>query len=222
MTNITKASSLKLRLEEQGRYSIVGKKPQGLTNGEIQTEVEKFLISQQAVLHSFAYGEGGEQFDPVKIFNSDKNQLENAKMWVDFEMADREAELLEEANSQQHSYNLLLFGVAMKVANDEKLSSPLQLFLLNHLICPPKPMKKSRGGVSKPDLEYKFRCFAILFATQHGVKPTRVDGGNPHSACDIVSDAAMALHRAGHEGFSTGYGDENLKKLWAKFEMVKY
>ena len=89
------------------------------------------MISQQAVRHSFAYGEGGEQFDPVKIFNSDQNQLENVKKWVDFEMPDREAELLEEASSQQHSYNLLLFGVAMKVANDEKLSSPLQLFLLS-------------------------------------------------------------------------------------------
>jgi hypothetical protein len=129
------------------------------------------LISQQAVRHSFAYGEGGEQFDPVKIFNSDQNQLENVKMWVDFEMADREAELLEEASSQQHSYNLLLFGVAMKVANDENLSSPLRLFLLNHLICPPKPIKKSQGGVSKMDLEYEFRCLAILFATQLNFVP---------------------------------------------------
>ena len=221
MTDITKASSLKLRLEEQGRYSIVGEKPQGLTNGEIQTEVEVFLISQQAVRHSFAYGEGGEQFDPVKIFDSDPKQLENLEIWVGLEMAERESELLEEASSQQHSYNLLLFGVAMKVANDEKLSSPLQLFLLNHLICPPKPMKKSQGGVSKMDLEYKFRCFAILFATQHGVKATRSDVSDPHSACDIVSHAAMALHKAGHEGFSTGYGYENLKKLWTKFEMVK-
>ena len=83
------------------------------------------MISQQAVRHSFAYGEGGEQFDPVKIFDSDPKQLENLEIWVGLEMAERESELLEEASSQQHSYNLLLFGVAMKVSNDEKLSSPL-------------------------------------------------------------------------------------------------
>lgn len=82
-------------------------------------------------------------------------------------------------------------------------------------------MKKSQGGVSKMDLEYKFRCFAILFATQHGVKATRSDVSNPHSACDIVFHAAMALHKFGHKGFSTGYGYENLKRLWVKFEMVK-
>ena len=52
------------------------------------------------------------------------------------------------------------------------------------------------------------------------LKPTRNDVGDPQSACDVVSAAALALSQSGYKYYATGYGYDNLKKMWNKYAKI--
>jgi hypothetical protein len=224
MTNHKKSSSLKQRmLEIRDRYSILGDKPQDLSFPEIQARVQDFLINQEDLKNSYAFGEGiavgnasekDAQFDPVKEFEADPNKLDELIMYVEFDMEIREHELLKEAGSFESSYNTLLFGAAMKLARKEDISDDLREFLVNHLISPLKKWKKREGRPKITKLDEKFRYFAIEFARKHGLSSARNHLSPRRSACDVVSAAALALRKSGRAEFTKGYGYENLKKIW--------
>jgi len=228
MTNHKKSSSLKQRLLEiRNRYSILGDKPQDLSFPEIQARVQDFLIDQEDQKNAFAFGEGiavgnasekDAQFDPVKEFEANPNKLDELIMYVEFDMEIREDDLLKEAVSFESSYNTLLFGAAMKLARKEDISDDLREFLVNHLISPLKKWKKREGRPKITKLDEKFRYFAIEFARKHGLSATRHDEKRDRdSACDVVSAAALALYHSGMTEFGTGYGFDNLKKIWMKY-----
>jgi|FLOH01.1.fsa_nt_gi hypothetical protein len=228
MTNKIKESKLKRKLlKNRELYSTIGKKPQGLEPLEIRKRVEGFLLNQGNLKDSFAFGEGvavgnteknRAQFDPVESYNNQPSRIDNIIMLVDHDMCCREAELINEAENFKGSYNTLLFGIAIKLAHDHKLSDPLREFLIEHLISPPDNQKKSIGRPKVTTLDERFRYQAIEFARLHGLKPTRNDGTSAqNSACDVVSAAATALCQFQIPGFNQGYGFESLKKIWNKY-----
>ena len=137
-------------------------------------------------------------------------------MLVNYDMYNREEELIVEAENFKGSYNTLLFGIAIKVAHDENLSPTLKGFLFDHLISPPDDKKKNSGRPKKTSLDEEFCYHAIEFARLHGLKATRNDESTSFSACDAVSEAATLLSQSRVPGFNQGFGFEVLKKTWAK------
>ena len=226
MSNETNASDLIQKIQKNKElYSILGEKPQGLKHSEIIKRVKGFLIKQEKLRDSFAFGEGLDvsnmgknvaQFDPIESYKKNPSAIDNIMMLVNHDMDYREEELINEAENFKASYNTLLFGIAIKLANDQKLSDTLKEFLVNQLISPPDDQKKSSGRPKKTTLDEEFRYHAIEFARLHGLKATRNDESTSFSACDAVSDAATALSQSRVPGFNQGFGFEVLKKIWAK------
>lgn len=217
---------LKRLKDSQERHSIVGLKPQGLSQSEIQERVEDFLIFQVVTKIPFSFGGGvsvggvvdtDTEFDPIQAYQDHPEAVDDIMMYVRSDMSGREDELLEEAKTHMSSYNVLLFGTAMAIANGEALSVPLREFLVDHLTKPPRTNLKARGRPRLKDLDAEFRYYAIRFAMLHGPTPTRNDASSPHSACDIVAGAALALRKSGRDGFAIGYGYDNLKRIWQKY-----
>ena len=221
-----KTETLLKRLKDsQERHSIVGLKPQGLSQARIQALVEGFLIHQVATRISFSFGDGvsagnmvetDSEFDPIQAYQDHPEAADDIIVYVASDMLLREDSLLEEAKTHVSSYNVLLFGAAIAIANNEVLSGPLRQFLVDHLAKPTQTHLKARGRPRLKDLEARFRYFAIKFAVMHGLTPTRNDASLRHSACDVVANAALALRKSGQAGFSSGYSYENLKKIWHK------
>ena len=226
MSNETNASDLIQEIQKNRElYSPFGKKPQGLQRSEIIERVKGFLIEQEKLRDSFAFGEGvavgntGKniaQFDPIESYKKNPSAIDNIMMLVNYDMDNREEELIVEAKNFKGSYNTLLFGIAIKVAHDQNLSTTLKEFLFDHLISPPDDQKKNLGRPKKTILDDEFCFHAIEFARLHGLKATRNDESTSFSACDAVSEAATLLSQSRVPGFNQGFGFEVLKKIWAK------
>ena len=226
MSNETNASDLIQEIQKNRElYSSFGEKPQGLKHSEIIERVKGFLIEQEKLRNSIAFGEGvavgntGKniaQFDPIESYKKNPSAIDNIMMLVNYDMDNREEELIVEAENFKGSYNTLLFGIAIKVAHDENLSPTLKGFLFDHLISPPDGQKKSSGRPKKTILDDEFCFHAIEFARLHGLKATRNDESTSFSACDAVSEAATLLSQSRVPGFNQGFGFEVLKKIWAK------
>ena len=226
MSNETNASDLIQKMQKTRElYSLLGEKSQGLKHSEIIERVKDFLIEQEKLRDSFAFGEGVDvsnmgknvaQFDPIESYKKNPSAIDNTIILVNDDMDNREEELINEAENFKGSYNTLLFGIAIKLAHDQKLSDTLKEFLVNHLISPPDDQKKSSGRPKKTTLDEEFRYHAIEFARLHGLKATRNDESTSFSACDAVSEAATALSQSRVPGFNQGFGFEVLKKIWAK------
>ena len=226
MSNETNASDLIQKMQKTRElYSLLGEKSQGLKHSEIIERVKGFLIEQEKLRNSIAFGEGvavgntGKniaQFDPIESYKKNPSAIDNIIVLVNHDMDNREEELIFEAKNFIGSYNTLLFGIAIKLAHDQKLSDTLKEFLVNHLISPPDDQKKSSGRPKKTTLDEEFRYHAIEFARLHGLKATRNDESTSFSACDAVSEAATALSQSRVPGFNQGFGFEVLKKIWAK------
>ena len=226
MSNETNASDLIQKMQKTRElYSLLGEKSQGLKHSEIIERVKGFLIEQEKLRDSFAFGEGVDvsnmgknvaQFDPIESYKKNPSAINNTIMLVNDDMDNREEELINEAENFKGSYNTLLFGIAIKVAHDENLSPTLKGFLFDHLISPPDDQKKNLGRPKKTILDDEFRYHAIEFARLHGLKATRNDESTSFSACDAVSEAATALSQSRVPGFNQGFGFEVLKKIWAK------
>ena len=226
MSNETNTSDLIQEIQKNRElYSHFGEKPQGLKHSEIIERVKGFLIEQEKLHDSFAFGEGvavgntGKniaQFDPIESYKKNPSAIDNIMMLVNYDMDNREEELIVEAENFKGSYNTLLFGIAIKVAHDENLSPTLKGFLFDHLISPPDDKKKNSGRPKKTSLDEEFCYHAIEFARLHGLKATRNDESTSFSACDAVSEAATALSQSRVPGFNQGFGFEVLKKIWAK------
>ena len=226
MSNETNTSDLIQEIQQNRElYSSFGEKPQGLQRSEIIERVKGFLIEQEKLRDSFAFGEGvavgnmGKniaQFDPIEFYKKNPSAIDNILMLVNYDMDNREEELIVEAENFKGSYNTLLFGIAIKVAHDENLSPTLKGFLFDHLISPPDDKKKNSGRPKKTSLDEEFCYHAIEFARLHGLKATRNDESTSFSACDAVSEAATALSQSRVPGFNQGFGFEVLKKIWAK------
>ena len=226
MSNETNTSDLIQEIQKNRElYSHFGEKPQGLKHSEIIERVKGFLIEQEKLRDSFAFGEGvavgntGKniaQFDPIESYKKNPSAIDNIMMLVNHDMDYREEELIVEAKNFKGSYNTLLFGIAIKVAHDQNLSPTLKGFLFDHLISPPDDKKKKSGRPKKTTLDEEFCFHAIEFARLHGLKVTRNDESTSFSACDAVSEAATALSQSRVPGFNQGFGFEVLKKIWAK------
>ena len=203
----------------------MGDKPQGLSLEEIQLRVQEFMIGNEKLKMGFSFADGigigntsetDAQFDPVKEYKDDPDRLDDITMYVEHDMEYRQNELLKEAVSFECSYNTLLFGAALKLANKEDMSDELREFVFNHLISPPEKPKKRGGRPKITTGDEQLRYYAIEFACKHGLTATRNDVSDPHSACDVVAAAALALYRFGMKEYATGYGYDNLKKIWNK------
>ena len=220
MSNETNTSDLIQEIQKNREfYSLFGQKPQGLKQSEIIERVKGFLIEQEKLRDSFAFGEGvavgntGKniaQFDPIESYKKNPSAIDNIMMLVNYDMDNREEELIVEAENFKGSYNTLLFGIAIKVAHDENLSPTLKGFLFDHLISPPDDKKKNSGRPKKTSLDEEFCYHAIEFARLHGLKATRNDESTSFSACDAVSEAATALSQSRVPGFNEGFGFEVL------------
>ena len=226
MSNETNTSDLIQEIQKNRElYASFGEKPQGLKHSEIIERVKVFLIEQEKLHDSFAFGEGvavgnmGKniaQFDPIESYKKNPSAIDNIMVLVNHDMDNREEELIVEAKNFKGSYNTLLFGIAIKVAHDENLSPTLKGFLFDHLISPPDDKKKKSGRPKKTTLDEEFCFHAIEFARLHGLKVTRNDESTSFSACDAVSEAATLLSQSRVPGFNQGFGFEVLKKIWAK------
>lgn len=221
MNDEVSESPLMARLRKVDDLTLTGPKPQGLPRSEIKERVIAFMLSNEGMSGAIAFGAGADKddapdgvqhYDPVEEFRRDNSKLAEILMLVEHDMNLREATLLEEAQQHQASYNVLLFGAAAKLARDEHLSDALRELVVEHLVNPPNFRTKSKKK-SNPQV-YERRYFAVEFAVQHGLKATRNDASQHHSACDLVAEAALELQKLGHSTFAIGYGYENLRKIY--------
>lgn len=227
MDKETSANSLMERLKRnQERFSLLGPKPQDLTRSEMVSRVEDFLLQQEELAWRLSFGdaeekdeapEGTVHFDPVEIYHSNPEHLEELVHHVEFDMNGREEELLDEAKRLRSSYNTLLFGAAIKLHKKETLSDGLRDLVVDHLISKPpcKPQRK-RGGQRKDPARNDRKYEAIQFVCLHGFKATRFKDSARNSACDIIEDAALSLWKKGHTQFGSGYRFNNLTPIYSK------
>lgn len=182
-----------------------------------------FMLSNERLSGTIAFGEGADKddapdgvqhYDPVEELRRDDSKLNEILMLVEHDMNFREAALLEEAQEHQASYNVLLFGAAAKLARDEQLSDALRELVVEHLVNPPNFPTQRRGKQKRSPQVDERKYFAVKFALQHGLKPTRNDVSQHRSACDLVAEAALDLWKMGHSAFATGYGYDNIKKIY--------
>ena len=224
MNDEASESPLMARLRKVGDLTLPGSKPQGLPLSEIKERVIAFMLSNEEMSGVIAFGddvdkddmpEGVKHYDPAEELRKDDSKLDEILMLVEHDMNLREAALLEEAQEHQSSYNVLLFGVAVKLARDEHLSDALREFVVQHLVNPPNFSTQSKKKPKRNPHVDERKYFAVEFATQHGLKPTRNNASqHHHSACDVVAEAALALWKMGYSNFATGYGFDNLKKIY--------
>ena len=217
-------SPLLARLHKVGNdLTLTERKQQGLPRSEIKERVSAFMLSNHGMSGVIAFGEGAhkenssegiQHFDPISELRKNPSNLDEILMLVDHDMYIREQELLHEAQEYQSSYNVLLFGAAAKLVRDEQLSDALRELVINHLINPPDFPTQSKGKPKRNPQVDEQKYFAVKFAMQHGLKPTRNDESEHHSACDIVAEAALELWRKGYSNFASGYGYESLKKIY--------
>lgn len=211
------------RLRKVSDLTLTGSKPQGLSLSEIKERVMAFMLANESMSGVIAFGdsvdkddapEGVKHYDPVEELKKAPSKLDEILMLVEHDMNLREAALLEEAQEHQSSYNILLFGVAAKLARDEQLSDALRGFVVQHLVSPPNFPPQSKGKPKRNPHVDERKYFAVRFAVQHGLKPTRNDESQHHSACDLVAEAALGLRKMGYSAFAVGYGYDNLKKIY--------
>lgn len=218
-------SSLMARLRKVGDLTLTGSKPQGLPLSEIKERVMGFMLANERMSGVIAFGdsvdkddapEGAKHYDPVEELKKTPSKLDEILMLVDHDMTFREAALLEEAQQHLASYNVLLFGAAAKLARNENLSDALRELVVKHLISPPDFPKRPQGKPKRDPHVDERKYLAVQFAVRHGLHPTRNDESKNRSACDLVAEAAQELRKMGHSEFATGYGYDNLKKIFTK------
>ena len=219
-------SPLMARLRKVGDLTLTGSKPQGLPLSKIKERVMAFMLANESMSGVIAFGDGVDKddvpegmrhYDPLEELRQDDNKLDEILMLVEHDINLREEALLQEAQEHQSSYNVLLFGVAAKLARDEPLSDSLREFVVQHLINPPNLSTQSKKKPKRSPHEDERKYFAIKFAAQHGLNPTRNDEAkHRQSACDVVAEAATELRQMGYSQFSTGYGFDSLKSIYTR------
>jgi hypothetical protein len=219
-----KKSSVMSRMRRASDLSLSAAQPQGLTFTEIKERVMAFMLANERIGGVTAFGqgldkddskEGTRHYDPVEEFNKENSNTDQIMMLVEHDMTLREAELLQEAQKHETSYNMLLFGAAIKLANNEPMSEALRELIVNHLVgqIPKFPKQKAGRRPSDPLVDER-KYFAVLFAVKHGLRPSRNEIYTQPSACDVVEAAALELSKTGYSLFASGYGYDNLKKIY--------
>lgn len=202
--------------------SLIGPKPQDLPYDELKERLKAFMLKNERMSMIMAFGEGADKdevsegvkhFDPCEEFKKDESRLEEIMMLVEHDMDHREKELLEEAQRHASSYNVLMFGAAIKIARGDQLSDDLKELIVTHLTNPPDRSALSKGRPKRDPLVDERKGHAIKFAMLHGLKRTRNEGSLGGSACDLVAEAALELRKMGYPNFETGYGYETLRKI---------
>lgn len=224
MNDEASESPLMVRLRKVDDLTLTGPKSQGLPRSEIKERLIAFMLSNERLNGIIAFGEGVEKdnapegvkhFDPAEELRKDDSRLDEILMFVEHDMNLREAALLVEAQQHQASYNVLLFGAAAKIARDEQLSDALRELVVKHLVNPPNFPSQRKGKPKRNPQVDERKYFAVKFAMQHGLKPVRNDESQHRSsACDLVAEAALELRKMGYSAFATGYGYDNLKKIY--------
>lgn len=202
--------------------SLIGPKPQNLRYSELKERLKAFMLQNERMSMIMAFGEGGDKdetlegvkhFDPCEEFKKDESRLEEIMMLVEHDMDLREKELLEEAQLHTSSYNVLMFGAAVKIARGDQLSDALKELIVKHLTNPPDRPVLSKGRPKRDPLTDERKGRAIRFAMLHGLKRTRNEESLAGSACDLVAEAALELRKMGYSNFETGYGYETLRRI---------
>ncbi len=211
----------KMRMDRSD-LSLIGAKPQDLPYSELKERLKAFMLQNERMSMIMAFAEGADKdqasegvkhFDPCEEFKKDESRLEEIMMLVEHDMDLRETELLEEAQLHAASYNVLLFGAAIKIVRGDQLSDDLKELIVRHLINPPDRSVLSKGRPKRDPLVDERKGHAIKFAMLHGLRRTRNEVSSADSACDLVSEAALELSKMGHTGFEIGYGYETLKRI---------
>jgi hypothetical protein len=223
-----KASIIDRMKHHQERFGVLGPKLQNLPYLEIVARIADFMVSQDKLRIAYAFGnQVGEDleddddahFDPIALYAAYPDSLDAITMFVDAEMLKSEHDLLQRKDTSLYAYNTLVFGVALRLARSETVSSELRKFLVEHLIKPNPPNKsKGRGRPKDTNDDLTFKRQAIEFAVSYGLKPTRNDATSEKtSACDAVADAGRKLYQeTGDPKSISGYTFEALKKVWQK------
>lgn len=202
--------------------SLIGPKPQDLPHDELKERLKAFMLKNERISMIMAFGEGADKdeasegvkhFDPCEEFKKDESRLEEIMMLVEHDMDHKEKELLEEAKRHASSYNVLMFGAAIKIARGDQLSDDLKELIVTHLTNPPDRSALSKGRPKRDPLVDERKGHAIKFAMLHGLNQTRKNSGSAYNACDLVSEAALELSKMGYTGFAIGYGYETLKRI---------
>lgn len=229
MTDTSKKYPLIERMmKTREQYSLAVDKPQGLDRDELVKCVVNFILQRKELEMTFSYEESDPteelkdtdaRFDPIESYHADPSRIEDINMFVEQDMRLHEVAHLNRASTVMASRNLLLFGIAQKIARDESLSDDLKQFLVDYLLTPRGNRKDRDGRPNRTELNKEVTRDAIRFARKHGLKATRNDAsvdenGKGNSACDIVSDAAALLAEDGYGEFERGYSFTSVKKIW--------
>ncbi len=186
------------------------------------------MLDQEGCRIDLAFGnEVGEdledpndaRFDPFEWYSKKPEELETIQMYVEWDLNENEDELLGRKDTSLYAYNTLMFGAAVRIRQGSNLSPALNKFFIEQQKNPQPPtQKKARGRPRKTNDDWFLKRQAIEFAVKHGLKAYRNDVTTERiSALDAVEQAATLIYREEHiEEFSSGYGYENLKKIWKK------
>ena len=214
-------------MERMKKISFYDDKPQNLPFDKIVEEVKTFLQQEDRIQWMLAYGneseidsmpENQERFDPITVYKEYPDEAEMLFAYVEADLKEREAELLNNAHQDEISYKILLFGIAIKLAKNEEFSPELRELLVQHLVDPRQFPKKKAGRPATTDLSQDLKVRAITYAKKFGLDPTRNEESLPHrSACDAVTAAARKIYQEQKlNRFKSGFGYENLRRQWTK------
>jgi len=191
----------------------------------------KLLIQRLEELNiNFAYGitdfsdpqiTTEDVYDPIALLDAEPGKIELIQHMVSYDIEHHLSTLLSRKDDCAHSYNILVFGCAIYVANSMTIPSELQSFLIDHLLDPPMKLhKRVKGRPKKPITETILIGSAVSFAKQHGLTSTRYDeSANKESACDAVGKAVSELLRETNTKLSCSNYDA-VQKIWQKYKKL--
>lgn len=201
---------------------------ENLSYASIVDRVKMFIQNLEASKLNYAYGitdfddphlESDDVYDPIVFLKQEPEKIELIQHMVAHDIEHHLNNLLLRKEECIHSYNILVFGCAIYVANAQQLPEKLQSFLVDHLLNPSVDLKeRSRGRGKRPGSEISLIGSAVSFAKQHGLKATRNDASrDKSSACDAVAEAVAELMQEKRTNLScSSYGA--VQKVWQKYK----
>lgn len=201
---------------------------ENLSYASIVNRVKTFIQNLEASKLNYAYGitafddpdlESDDVYDPIVFLEEEPEKIELIQLMVAHDIEHHLNNLLLRKEECPNSYNILVFGCAIYVANAQQLPEKLQAFLVDHLLNPSvDPKRRSRGRRKRPGSEISLIGSAVSFAKQHGLKATRNDASRDRSsACDAVAEAVAKLMQEKRTNVSCSNYDA-VQKVWQKYK----
>jgi len=210
------------RLKRNSIASLKSEKPEDFE--AIVRLTERFLVSQSKAWMANSFGnmtgpeleDSNDQFfDPLEEYRKEPDNLEEICLYLQHDMNEREHELIELSHGNKSTYNMVVFGAAIKLAQGENISSELREFLINHLIGEQPKFKRGKGRPKASSDSKRFALYAIEFARSFGLSATRYGDERSDTACDAVEKAANNLIASGAiKSLPIQYTYRNLVHIW--------